>query len=809
MRAHGDGDGEGGDPHAAAQAQEQDRSWRLSTDHIAAHDLIRLRPREGRVVLAYGDTVLSSAADGSIEPDEESGLFVHETRMIAAYRARVAGHRLHPVAQSHIHQHRWLAYFLIVPEASGGREAAQNALELCWGRCVAGGLHEDIDIANYSGRPVELRLSLRWRSDFADLGETQSRRRQHGRVDCRWQRDGRAGAWLARYRKARRWQHQGRGGTVSIDRSVELRLRADSLLSRLGREGAGFAIALRPGERWHACLDWLMSIDGARLPPPPCPCRLAPEREAGEHEEEREDEERGESQDGGSEPAQATAEAFLARSTQFSSEGSRNLAAVVAATLERSRRDLASLRLRRMDRGADAWTVAAGAPAYAAFFGRDAALAAWQSALLAPDLLRGTLATLHDARGRRDDDWRDEQPRRLVHEMRTGPLATLRYTPFGRYYGALNSSTLFPIALLQLWRWHGERERVAALLDTAVGALEWLESDARQGAKGFYAYATRSAQGLENQSWKDSSDALVHADGSRVRQPAAACEEQAEAYRAQLALALLLAEFGRLGEARHWYRRAQSLRERFEAEFWSEELGFYAMALGADGRLALSAGSNPLHCLATGIASPQRARATMRRLLQDDLFSGWGIRTLSSRHPSYNPYAYHRGTVWPAEHGPLALGAMRYGLCEQAQTVCRAMFEAAALFDHNRLPECFAGHARSRRHPFPALYPYTNTPQAWSATTTLSLAQALCGLQALAPRGTLCIDPQLPAWLPVLSLEGLRVGDSAIDLHLRRGPDGATTFEARPRRGELRVERRPLRWPAHASLDELIDAEHG
>lgn len=774
---------------------------------IAGDDLIRLRPRADRVVLAFGDTVLCSHLDGAIAPEEECGLFIHETRLLSRYRCRIGGHRLHPLTQSHIHQHQWLGYYLIVPDGKSLRDAAQNAIELRWTRAVGGGLHEDLDLANYSRRPVTLRLALDWEADFADLNETQTERRQCGETAYRTRRHAAGGRWRADYRMARRWQHQGHGGHARIERAIELDLRADSALRRLSRRGALFELSLAPGERWHACLDWRATIDGAPLPAPPCTCgRPAPHDDG---------EQRGETaqappaERASDDSAEAATERFLARATAFATEPRRTLAPVVAATLRRARRDLASLRLRRLDLGEEAWTVAAGAPTYAAFFGRDAALAAWQSALLAPDLLRGTLAVLHDTRGRRIDDWRDEQPQRLLHEMRSGPLSALRYNPFGRYYGALNSSTLFSIALLQLWRWHGERDTVAGLLDTAVGALDWLERHAREGRHGFYAYATRSRQGLKNQAWKDSGDALVYPDGREVEQPAAACEEQAEAYRAQLSLAVLLAEFGRDDEARAWYRRAVDLRERFEQAFWSDEHGYYALALDRHGEPVHSAASNPLHCLSSGIASPQRARLTMQRLLQDDLFSGWGIRTLSCRHPAYNPYAYHRGTVWPAEHGPLAIGAMRYGLREQAQSICRAQFEAAALFDHNRLPECFGGHPRDRGHPFPGLYPYANTPQAWSATSALSLVQALCGLHASAPQGRLWVDPQLPEWLPQLSLEHLRVGDCVVDLRFERQRDGRTAFDLRHRRGELRVERRPMRWPQHHSLDDLLAAERG
>jgi glycogen debranching enzyme len=226
------------------------------------------------------------------------------------------------------------------------------------------------------------------------------------------------------------------------------------------------------------------------------------------------------------------------------------------------------------------------------------------------------------------------------------------------------------------------------------------------------------------------------------------------------------------------------------------------MALDGDGRQVRSIGSNSLHCVATGIADKALVTRTLDRLFAPDMFNGWGVRTLSSAHPAYNPYAYHRGTVWPVEHGPLAVGAYRYGCHERVEQICHGQFELAALFDHCRLPECVAGHGRDADHPFPAVYPAANSPQAWSATTVYTLLQAMLGLQPFAPVRTLFIDPFLPDWLPEITLSGLRVADAKVSLRFFRKANGRSDYEVLDKEGSLHVVRQPSPWSLTASLGE-------
>jgi glycogen debranching enzyme len=732
-------------------------------------DLVCLAVRPESLSTSHGDTVLASGREGWLEGAPETGLFVHQTRLLSTYRMRVGRESPKLAAQSNVRQDRWIGYYLVrAPGQDGGNEpegpqsAAQQALELRVSRTVGEGMHEDLDLANHTREPVRVRLALELDGDFADLDETKGEREQQGELRRSWRRDGDAWLWRLDYSSSRRTARGGERRTVRIDRALELRIHGvDSPPTRRGGR-IGFDIDLEPHGHWHACLDWTAEVDGEVLAVPPCEARGA-----------------------GADACDRTDARYLARATAFATAESHTLAPVVADTLARSRNDLAALRLERFDQDGDGWTVAAGVPMYVALFGRDTLVTAWQSALLGPELLRGALPPLARLQGRVDDPWRDERPGRIIHEAHRGPLACLEVNPKSRHYGSLTSSALFPLVLGELWDWTADRAAVEPLLPHALAAMDWLDREACDS--GFYAWTTTSPKGMKNQTWKDSDDGIVDEAGEPVEHPVAACEEQAFAYAAKRALARLLRAFGDDDRASRLEGEAADLRARFDAAFWCADLGTFAIACREDGSAIRTVASNPLYTLATGLALPKRRAPVVERLFAPDLFTGWGLRTLSSRHPGYNPYAYHRGCVWPVEHGPAALGLYRCGETARLQQLCRAMFETAAMFAHRRLPECFSGHARDKDHPFPALYPAANAPQAWSAATGPAMAQALLGLAADAPAGVLRVDPHLPDWLPTLHVRGLRVGAASVDLHFTRCSDGTTRVDVAALHGELDV----------------------
>jgi glycogen debranching enzyme len=432
---------------------------------------------------------------------------------------------------------------------------------------------------------------------------------------------------------------------------------------------------------------------------------------------------------------------------------------------------------------------AAGSPKYLELFGRDPLITGMQSAFVSPEILRGILTELPKWQGTRRDDWRDEAPGRLIHQVQEDPLSRLCYGPLGRYYGSLSAPALYAEGLFAHWAWTGDSEEARRFIAPALKAMRWLETTAENDKDRFYAYYTRSEQGVKNQSWKDSGDAIVYEDGSLVPDPIATSEMQGVAYSAKLHLGFLLSRLGEKALGIRLQEEARELQKRFNDHFWMEPEGYFALGKDSQGRLIRSISSDPGACLASGIVDEGLAKRTADRLMKPDLFSGWGVRTLSSDHPAYDPFSYHRGSVWPVENAFIALGFRRYGFREYGERLLRAQFEAASLFDYCRLPEVFSGHPRSAENPFPVPYLEATWPQAWSASAVLSAIQILLGLFPFAPQDTLFVDPSLPEWLPELTLNRLRVGKATVSIRFFRGTDGESGYEIVEADGKITVSR--------------------
>ncbi|NLF29372.1 MAG: amylo-alpha-1,6-glucosidase [Planctomycetes bacterium] len=751
----------------------------------ANRTLVRIRPRPNTGFVSQGRTVLATGSDGFVDGGADHGLFVHQTRMISRYRWRFNGGAPEPVVLSNVLQHTWMGYYILVPpgaeagapdEGSGQmRPVSEQTLELRLSRSVGGGVHEDVDLTNFSTEPTAFTLELDVDADFADQIETRGPRRQTGELSRQWGEGPGGAELLFDYRAEHTCDRQGDRGTARLHRGLALRIRRADSPPRWENGRIRFDVRLPPGGRWHACLLLVPLLEGEAIEPPAA-CR--------------------EFVRAGPPPGERPA------ATAFSTPDSTTLAPVVINALNQACEDLAAMRLD--DAGSDGrgWTVAAGLPMYVALYGRDTLTAAWQSGLAQTAMMDGTLAALASRQGTRRDDWRDEQPGRMLHEAHTGPLQMLNFNPRRRYYGSITTSAFYAVVVAELWHWTGDRERVQPFIEPALKALRWLDDCSDLNGDGFYDYQTRSQQGVIHQAWKDSPGAIVHADGSPAPTPIATCEEQGFAYVAKLHLSEVLWWFGRRDEARLLYHEAGELRKRFNDAFWQAEDGTFVMGIDGQGRPIRSAGSNPGHCIATGIADKALVPPAVERLFRDDLFSGWGIRTLSADHPSYNPYSYHRGSVWPVEHGTFAIGFYRWGLHEDVERLCRAQFEAAAMFDLQRLPEVFSGHARDGDHPFPALYPQANSPQAWSASAVYCMLQAMLGLYPYAPLHLLLVDPHLPPWLPDITLTDIAVGRATATVRFQRKANGASTYEVLRKRGPLHVVRQPSPWSLTAGFAE-------
>ncbi|MFN2432739.1 MAG: glycogen debranching N-terminal domain-containing protein [Gemmatimonadota bacterium] len=745
--------------------------------------LIQLAPHRHTIHVSQGRTVLATALDGFVHPGTEHGLFVHETRLLSCWRWRVDGRQPEAVAVSNVQPHSWLGYYVLVPPGQERENAdcgsgqvpasAERTLELRIARHAGVGVHEDVDVTNFSDAATEFHLELELDADFADLVEaTSGERRQHGERTVRWEPAEDGGSLTFIYRAEHAYCHPANAGTARLERGV--RIEIDSRGAAPVREEGSirFALRLAPGAGWHACARTVPLAGGEPLAGPHYGCY------------------------GGAEDTSwdRLRRGFLRESTGFHSGAARELAPIVVRGLQAAKRDLASLRLHDLDHRPDCWVLAAGLPAYVALYGRDVLTASWQMALAGPETMAGALEELPRWQGRVHDDWRDEDPGRMLHEAHTGPLEMLRFNPRERYYGSVTTSPAYAVVLSEYWHWTGDLATVRRLAPHAMRAIRWMDEHGDLDGDGLYEYRTRSPQGTRHQAWKDSADAIVDEDGSQVAPPIATCEEQGFAYLAKRHMAELLFWLDDREEARRLFREAGELKERFNERFWMEDERFVAMGLDAGKRPIRSLGSNAGHCVATEVLHRDRVPLVVDRLFAPDLFSGWGVRTLSADHPAFNPYSYHRGSVWPVEQAAFALGLVRYDLSKRLEQLVRGQVDALALFANDRLPEVFSGHARDERTPFPAFYPRANSPQAWSSSALLCMVQSLLGLYPYAPLNLLVVNPHLPEWLPELTLERLRVGEARVTLRFRRRSDGTTNFEVVEKRGRVFVVRQASPW---------------
>jgi glycogen debranching enzyme len=459
---------------------------------------------------------------------------------------------------------------------------------------------------------------------------------------------------------------------------------------------------------------------------------------------------------------------------------------------ERAMDDLFALRNRQLEGDIPGeWVPNAGVPSYTGLFGRDIVTAAWQSSIMGPEISRGALRVLAAHQATEDDQFRDAEPGKLLHEMRRGPLSELDVIPQRAYYGTQTTPAMFVLALSELWHWTGDTETLRRYRDAAERALAWAAERGDRDGDGFLESLTRSPHGLQNQGWKDSDEAIRYPDGSNVAAPVATVEEQAFHAVALERMAEILVALDDDEGADRFLVRAADLRRRWHEAFWLPGEGFYAIALDSDKRPVASIASNPGHALGAGIVPQEQARLVASRLLQPDLFSGWGVRTLSAEHPAYNPFAYHLGTVWPVEQATFALGMKRYGLDDEAERVIGGMLAAAHEFRDYRLPEALSGLGR-HDSPLPIPYPDANCPQAWTASATVQLIQILLGLYPFAPLNLLAlVRPRLPAGVDVVTIRRLRVGQASVSIRFERRDDGTASHRILEQDGRLLVVEAP------------------
>jgi glycogen debranching enzyme len=597
---------------------------------------------------------------------------------------------------------------------------ADSAVLVLRHRYVGAGMREDLVLRNLAGRPVTCTLSITADADFADLFEFKE-----GRVRPRGEHGLSAAADGLTFR--RKWHDDVRGTRVHAHGWTATR---DGTLT--------IDVVIPPRGEWSSCVQVQPSLDGVESPP----------------------------RYGCGEPVERTLPSRRLQQWRLANPVVHTDHRGLAQLLERTREDLGALRIFDPEHP-DRISVAAGAPWFMTVFGRDSLLTAWMALPLDPGLALGTLRTLARFQGTKIEPRSEEEPGKILHEMRSGADSAHSLAGGTVYYGSIDATPLFVQLLGELDLWGADPADIAELLPAADRALDWIERYGDRDGDGFVEYQRATDTGLFNQGWKDSFDGVPFANGRLAEPPIALAEVQGYTYAAYVARSRLAEQAGDRDGARHWADRAGTLREAFNRDFWLPERGWFALGLDRDKRPIDSLASNMGHCLWTGIVDEDKAAQVAEHLLSPEMFTGWGVRTLASSMAAYNPMSYHDGSVWPHDNALVAAGLMRYGFVEHAQRIAGGLLDAAAFFG-GRLPELFCGFDRAE-FPAPVPYPTSCSPQAWAAASPLLLLRTLLRFDPAVPDGRLWLAPELPDDFGDLRIERVALAGARVTVGVKDG----------------------------------------
>jgi len=657
---------------------------------------------DNTVSILDGSTFLVSGLNGDIEaaPDQAHGLFYKDMRHLSMWKLTVDGRPLEVLSTDTTEY--YFAQFFCVPPT--GTIYQNPTISVVRRRFVGDGFVEDFSVINHGTEAQQIELRLEVDCDFADLFEVKDALEKKGKF----------------YRTRR-----DRQLVLGYERDQFVRETLISSTVPASEEtarGVVFKINLQPKSSWKTEFN------------------VIPQSGEAMHQ-----------------PKFATAAGTTLR---------QNLkdwleeAPVVTCHPEvvnlyvHSLMDIASLRF-HPDNMPQHSLPAAGLPWFMALFGRDSLITSYQLLPFAPELAATTLRALADFQGKKDEEFTEEEPGRILHELRFGELTRFRERPQAPYYGASDTTPLFLVLLDEYERWTGDVNLVRALEPNARAALEWIDHYGDRDGDGFVEYQRKTSLGLDNQCWKDSWNSILFHDGTLARAPRATCEIQGYVYDAKVRCARLARQiWGDQELAAKLERQAADLKDRFDQEFWIPERQFFAVALDGSKKKVDSLCSNIGHLLWSGLLEQDKAAAIRNHLMSSKMFSGWGVRTMAEGEGGYNPIGYHNGTIWPHDCSIIAAGLARYGFRREAAQIVAGIFEASWVFG-SRLPETFAGYERTQTR-FPVQYPTACLPQAWAAGAAMLGIRILLGLE---PRGevlTSASDPIVPDWMGTLSVEGVR-----------------------------------------------------
>jgi glycogen debranching enzyme len=653
------------------------------------------------VQILDGDTFVVSDRRGDIEASltDPTGLFSSNTRFLSRWVLTVDGRRLNPLSVDDLQYFE--TRFFLVPGT--GTVYVDAKLSVIRRRAVGGGFREELRILNHDEEPVDVKVRVEAASDFADLFEVKDALEKKGAYSSRVD----DGKLLLAYER----QTFNRATVISA-----------STPARIDENGLTFDVHVEPHGEWATELDVAATLPSVGR---------AGKRSAAAQKKRREH-------------MAANLERWVGDAPRLECDWEP-----LQVTYRRSLVDLAALRFSPPITPGHSLP-AAGLPWFMTMFGRDSIFTSLQALPFTPDLAATTLRVLGRWQGTRVDDFRDEDPGRILHEMRSGEMTAFEERPHSPYYGCADATALYVVLLDEYERWTGDRKLVRELEHEARAALNWLDEYADLMGNGYVSYQRRNEKtGLENQCWKDSWDSISYRDGRLPGFPRATCELQGYTYDAKRRGARLAREIWKdPAFADELEKQAADLKRRFNRDFWVAGDGYFALALDAEGNQVDALSSNNGHLLWSGIVDKSKAKAVVRHLMGPRLFSGWGVRTLAEGEGRFNPIGYHVGTVWPFDNSFIAWGLRRYGFKQEAAQIAAGILNAAAFFD-GRLPEAFGGYEQQATK-YPVQYPTACSPQAWSTGTPLLLLRTMLGLEPIGDR--LVVDPALPSGIDMLAL---------------------------------------------------------